>query len=71
MRFSFNREIDKDKLYSCKNPTCNWSGVGSDLLQQYVHSSPESWMALAGREGYEYRCPVCRWIVDSYYWRMS
>lgn len=50
---------------------CHWAGELRQAKQVYVHSSPESWRVLAGREGFEYACPSCGWIVHRNYTRMS
>lgn len=53
----------------CKH--CGWEGVFKDTKIKRVNSSPEAWVMLAGREGYEYHCPKCQFIITAWYWRIS
>lgn len=67
--------IIEDWLYyagqSVKCWHCKWTGILRETKQGYVYSSPRDWQALAGREGYEYKCPKCGFIVKSNYTKMS
>lgn len=67
--YSYLDNMDSLAPVTCKH--CNWQGKKGDLKRELVNSSPESWRMLAGREGVEYNCPKCGWLVHSYYWKMS
>jgi len=64
----FNWPKDNDKL-RCRH--CKWEGERKDALKREVNTPRSAWEALAGREGYEWDCPRCKWIVDSFYTKMS
>jgi len=59
------------KAYSCHRHDCEWSGKLVDMDRKYVNSEQSAWLALAGREGYEYFCPLCGTMLASRYDRMS
>lgn len=50
---------------------CKWEGTLKDCKKRWVSSNPQSWRMLAGREGWEWRCPKCKMTVHSHYIRMS
>lgn len=50
---------------------CGWTGTFLNTDRKHVSSSPDAWASLAGREGYEYYCPKCKWIITAWYWRIS
>lgn len=64
---------DEESKEEIECPWCKWKGTKGELIRKYVYSDPESWMALAGREGYEYSCPNkdCQMILIHDYWKMS
>lgn len=64
-------DTEKEEEIEC--PWCHWKGKKKDLIQRYVNSPPEAWMAMAGREGYEYDCPrrTCRFTLIHDYWKLS
>jgi len=62
------------KAYLCepflsKESGCGWV-IGSPR-EEYHMSDPESWRALAGREGYVYHCIVCNGYLGDRWIRMS
>ena len=60
---------DKDVI--CKNTRCTWHGKIKNTKVKEVNSPRSAWMALAGREGWEWYCPRCGWMIDNYYTKMS
>jgi hypothetical protein len=50
---------------------CHWKGQIKDTKEREVNSPRSDWMALAGREGWEYDCPKCGMTVEHFYTRMS
>lgn len=63
---------NSDDVITCNRfNACGWTGLEKDLVSKYIHTNPESWMMLAGREGYVYYCPNCGSLVTERYWRMS
>lgn len=70
MRFIDARHFkDDDDVLVCRN--CEWTGERKESVCQRFVSSPESWQALAGRDGWIYKCPVCDWRVDEEWLRIS
>lgn len=59
---------DKDHCM-CKN--CDWVGTYGECTKKEVNTSASAWRSLAGREGWEWFCPRCKWMVDSHYTKMS
>lgn len=45
--------------------SCGWSGTASECNEKWVFSSPEEWVSLCGREGWDYICPKCGHIITS------
>jgi len=67
----FNNE-NGEEIVECKRfGGCGWRGNIGKCSKIYVHTDPESWMALAGREGYEYLCPECHRVVTEKWIRIS
>lgn len=61
--------------YNEKEPVtchhCKWQGTIGECIEKRVVSSPQSWQQLGGRDGWEYLCPKCKWIVTAIWNRMS
>ena len=62
-------EPKDDAKAHCKH--CGWDGTFGKTKIKHVRSDPESWATLSGREGYEYFCPKCGWIITAWYWAVS
>ena len=57
-----------DRSLKC---TCGWTGTMDEAKERWISTNPYSWMTLAGREGYEYFCPLCNRLITTHYTRMS
>jgi hypothetical protein len=55
------------QAYRC--PNCNW--VTGTPRREYYKSPPESWQALAGREGYVYHCRICNSYLGAIWLKVS
>jgi DNA-directed RNA polymerase subunit RPC12/RpoP len=53
--------------YKC--PFCGF--VKGNYSSRPYKSPPESWRALAGREGTHYHCRICGTMIGYHYWRIS
>lgn len=64
---------DEEKVVTCKmfGLGCGWTGKRKECNVIEVNTPKSAWIALAGREGWEFSCPECGQMVDSYYTRMS
>lgn len=49
---------------------CSWSGTLSECTEVRVLATDDEKMALAGRDGFDYKCPACRTIVVEHTERM-
>jgi hypothetical protein len=63
------RNPDESKAVKCIK--CKWAGTRSQADKREVNSTYSSWRALGGREGFEWHCPNCDFVIDSHYTRMS
>lgn len=59
---------DNDHL-SCR--FCEWVGQRGEASEERVVSDEEAWRALAGRDGWVWRCPSCKMQIDQEWRRMS
>jgi hypothetical protein len=50
---------------------CGWEGTLGECSLEWYSSSPESWMALSGREGYKYKCPKCGNTLETEWHKLS
>lgn len=60
-----------DSRKPIKCPHCKWTGELRECREERYISPPESWMVLAGRDGWQYFCPRCKWLVHEEWMRMS
>lgn len=62
-----------DQHVHCRNrfDNCTWEGKLSECKKTEVNTPRSAWASLAGREGYEFHCPHCGWLVHAEYTRMS
>lgn len=50
---------------------CGWKGTLKDCKKEWVDSDGQSWRMLAGRRGWEWKCPECKFTVENYYYMVS
>lgn len=48
---------------------CEWSGILKDCKKEWVDNG--AWHLLAGRRGWEWKCPECKFTVYSHYYMVS
>lgn len=69
MMSRFDNFLRPDEMLACRN--CKWYGKRSETICKRFVSSPDSWYHKGGRDGWQYFCPNCDRLVDSYWLRMS
>ncbi len=60
---------DPGKRITCWH--CHWEGTRREAICSEVCTPPSTWAMLCGREGWEWSCPRCHYMIDSFYTRMS
>lgn len=58
-----------EKPVKCQK--CKWEGTLRECKEKRYVSDWASWAQLAGRDGWQYYCPLCGYLIDEYWIRMS